>query len=176
MSVCPSVEQLSFHWTDFHESAELFLEWEMFQAEVVEKIETHILCSSVTFFWKLCHLWDKIEKYRRARQATDDNIIWHKRFMRVLSFSHARARSLTHEHTRTHACAHAPHFSVATGLGIASQYYIYLNANCEWVFFSFTYKGFTFNGTLFYPYIHYRYIKYNLWVSVCPVIKFSLIR
>jgi len=28
---------------------QLFLEWEMFQAEVVEKIETHILCS-VTFF------------------------------------------------------------------------------------------------------------------------------
>ena len=30
---------------------ELFLEWEMFQTKVVEKIKTHISCS-VTFFWK----------------------------------------------------------------------------------------------------------------------------
>jgi hypothetical protein len=41
--------------------AEFFLEWEMFQIEVVEKIKTHILYS-VTFFWKLCHLGDNVEK------------------------------------------------------------------------------------------------------------------
>ena len=29
--------------------AQLFLEWEMFQTKVVEKIKTHILCSA-TFF------------------------------------------------------------------------------------------------------------------------------
>ena len=33
--------------------AELFLEWEMFQTKVVEKIKTHILCS-VTFIRKSC--------------------------------------------------------------------------------------------------------------------------
>ena len=84
----PSVrmEQLGFHWMDFHEiwylglfrkyvekildllksdknnvsstwkrfhiydyTADFFLEWEMFQIKVIEKIEAHILCS-VTFF------------------------------------------------------------------------------------------------------------------------------
>jgi len=43
----------------------LFLEWEMFQTKVVEKIKTHILCS-VTFFenhavceilWKNIYSW-----------------------------------------------------------------------------------------------------------------------
>jgi hypothetical protein len=29
--------------------AEFFLEWEMFQTKVVEKIKTHVLCS-ITFF------------------------------------------------------------------------------------------------------------------------------
>jgi len=82
--------------------AQLFLEWEMFQAKVVEKIKTHILCS-VTFTRKLRRLWDiniylftaigllpgvsgyftckqnmKLEmwkKYGRDGQATTDNII-----------------------------------------------------------------------------------------------------
>ena len=54
--------------------AELILEWEMFYKNVVEKIKTRILCS-VTFFRKLCRLWDNVEKYWRAGQATDDWII-----------------------------------------------------------------------------------------------------
>ena len=37
--------------------AQFFLEWEMFQTKVVEKIETHILCS-VIIFRKSCRLWD----------------------------------------------------------------------------------------------------------------------
>ena len=41
--------------------AQLFLEWEMFQTKVVEKIKTHILCS-VTFFRKSCRFWDNVEK------------------------------------------------------------------------------------------------------------------
>jgi hypothetical protein len=69
----PSVlmEQLCSHWMDFHEIwyliritctlhedlwwylAEFFLEWEMFQTEVVEKIKTRILCS-ITSLQKLC--------------------------------------------------------------------------------------------------------------------------
>jgi hypothetical protein len=50
-----------------------FLEWEMFQTKVLEKIKTHILCS-VTFFSKSCHLWENVEKYFRTAQATDDNV------------------------------------------------------------------------------------------------------
>ena len=45
----------------------------------VAKIKTHI-SSSITIFWKSYRLWDSVEKYRRGRQATDDNIIWRKRF------------------------------------------------------------------------------------------------
>jgi len=53
--------------------AQFFLEWEMFQTNVVQKIKTHILCS-VTFFRKLCRLWENVEKYCRAGQGTDNNM------------------------------------------------------------------------------------------------------
>jgi hypothetical protein len=59
--------------------AQFSLEWEMFQIKVVEKIKTHILCS-ITFFRKSCRLWDSVEKYGTARQATCDNIIRRMRF------------------------------------------------------------------------------------------------
>ena len=52
---------------------EFFLEWEMFQTKVVEKIKTHILCS-VFFPRKLRSLWDNVEKVCRAGQATDGNM------------------------------------------------------------------------------------------------------
>ena len=52
---------------------QFFLKWEMFHTKLVEKIKTHIL-RSVTFFWKLYCLWDNVEKYCRAGQATDDNM------------------------------------------------------------------------------------------------------
>jgi hypothetical protein len=51
---------------------ELFLKWEVFQTKVVEKIKTHILCL-ITFFRKSCRLWDNVEKFGGAREATDDN-------------------------------------------------------------------------------------------------------
>ena len=47
----------------------------MCQTKVAENIKTHILCS-IILFWKSCHLWDNVEKYYRARQATDDNVPW----------------------------------------------------------------------------------------------------
>jgi hypothetical protein len=59
--------------------AEFCLEREMFQAKVLSKIKTHILCSK-TFSRKSCRLWDNVEKYGRAGQATDDNIIRHMGF------------------------------------------------------------------------------------------------
>jgi len=40
----------------------------------VEKMKTHILYS-ITFPGKSCHLWDNVEKYSRAGQATDEIII-----------------------------------------------------------------------------------------------------
>jgi len=56
-----------------------FLEWEMFQTKVAEKIETHILCL-IPFLWKLCHLWHNTEKYGTAREVTGDNIMQHMCF------------------------------------------------------------------------------------------------
>jgi len=51
-----------------------FLEWEMFQTKVAEKIKTHVLCS-VMFCRQLCLLWDNVEKYWSGGQATDDNMV-----------------------------------------------------------------------------------------------------
>jgi len=59
--------------------AQFFLEWEMFQTKFVEKIGTNI-SFSVTCFRKSYCLWDKVEKYRTAGQATNDNMA-HGRFM-----------------------------------------------------------------------------------------------
>ena len=53
--------------------AHFFVEWEMFQTNVEEKIKTNI-SSLVTFSRKSCRLWDYVEKYCRARQVTDDNM------------------------------------------------------------------------------------------------------
>ena len=55
-------------------SHNLFLQWEMFLTKVAETIKTHIVCS-ITVFQKSCNLSDNVEKYCRARQATDDNMV-----------------------------------------------------------------------------------------------------
>ena len=53
--------------------AELFLEWEMSEIKVVEKIKTHILCSQTFFFFgKSCRLWDNVEKWGGAREAAEN--------------------------------------------------------------------------------------------------------
>jgi len=52
---------------------QFFLEWEIFLTNVVQEIKTHILCS-VPFYENPVVLWDNVEKYSRARQATDDNM------------------------------------------------------------------------------------------------------
>jgi hypothetical protein len=46
----------------------------MFQTEVVEKIETHTVYSITFFFRKSCRLWNNVELYCKAGQATDDNM------------------------------------------------------------------------------------------------------
>ena len=58
---------------------EFFLEWEMIQTKVVEKIKTQILCSITSHPRKSCSLWDNVGKHVPARQAKDDNKIWRMR-------------------------------------------------------------------------------------------------
>ena len=54
--------------------AEFFLEWEMFQVKVVEKIKTHIfIFSNFFFFRKSRRLWGSVWKYGRVRQAAPEN-------------------------------------------------------------------------------------------------------
>jgi hypothetical protein len=45
----------------------------MFRTKVVQKINKHIFRSINFFFWKSCRLWDNVEKFCTAGQATDDN-------------------------------------------------------------------------------------------------------
>ena len=45
----------------------------------VQKIKTHYLYSKI-FLRKSCHLWDNVQKYSRAGQAADDNIIGRMHF------------------------------------------------------------------------------------------------
>jgi hypothetical protein len=53
----------------------------MLRMRVVEKIKTLVLCS-VTFFFKNSAVYEILWKSMvTARQATDDNIIWHMRFV-----------------------------------------------------------------------------------------------
>jgi hypothetical protein len=44
-----------------------------FNTKFVQKIKTHILCST-TFFWKSYPLWDNVENVCRPLRATDDNM------------------------------------------------------------------------------------------------------
>jgi hypothetical protein len=62
----------------------LLLEWEMSQGEVVGKIRTHILCS-IILYRKSCCLWEYVEKYGRAEQATDDTVTRSMRFLSWLT-------------------------------------------------------------------------------------------
>jgi hypothetical protein len=73
--------------------AQYFLEWEIFQTKVVDKIKTHIL-SSIIFFRKSCRLWDNVEKYGIVGQATHDNIIRRMRTARWIP-------KATNTHSRT---------------------------------------------------------------------------
>jgi hypothetical protein len=51
----------------------------MLETKFVEKIKTHILYPA-TFFRKSRRLWNNVEKYGGAREATNDNIIRRMRF------------------------------------------------------------------------------------------------
>jgi hypothetical protein len=70
-----------------HISTRFFLEREMLQTKVVERIKIHILWS-VTFFKKSCHLWDDVENYCRAGQTTDDNMVHARCTLVTLGYKH----------------------------------------------------------------------------------------
>ena len=44
-----------------------------FSDKIVEKIETHFMFNNISFR-KLCLLWNNVEKFGTAEQATDDNV------------------------------------------------------------------------------------------------------
>ena len=56
---------------------EFFLEWEMFQTDDVAKIKTRFMFNK--YFLKNRADWDNVEKYRTARQDTDDKTILYMR-------------------------------------------------------------------------------------------------
>jgi hypothetical protein len=68
-----------------------FLEWEMVQTKVVEEVKTQILFIFILFiffifFLNSCSLWDNVQKYCRAGQATDDSkahVILHDWYLRL---------------------------------------------------------------------------------------------
>jgi hypothetical protein len=68
------MKQTDIHFLSY--LGQFFLEWEMFQAKVVEKIKTRISCSITPppRPEKSCRLWGNVEKFCTAGQATDDNI------------------------------------------------------------------------------------------------------
>ena len=55
--------------------AEFFWKWEMFQMSVVNKIKTYFMFNNFFFLRKSCRLWDNVEKYSTAREATDDSVV-----------------------------------------------------------------------------------------------------
>jgi len=65
--------------------AQFFLDWKMLHTKVVNKIITHIMFNS---FFLSCHLWDKLEKYCSAGQATVDNMKHEHGKLHTYSYKH----------------------------------------------------------------------------------------
>jgi hypothetical protein len=76
--------------------AQIFLEWEMFQTDVVDKIKTHILCSILFFFLKSCILWYNVKKCGSAWQATDDNMAYAHCILDTKGYKHTLRICITH--------------------------------------------------------------------------------
>ena len=51
----------------------------MLQTKFLEEMKTHLVLNSF-YYQKSCRLWDNVEKYRIAGEATDENIISRTRF------------------------------------------------------------------------------------------------
>jgi len=88
----------------------------MFQTKIVDKIKIHILfCNNL--FKKSNRLWNNVEKFGRARQATDDNIIrrmhfacwknnyWHKHKI-INTYWFSTATMVTQKRLHVSLCVH----------------------------------------------------------------------
>lgn len=53
----------NIHFWWYHTS--FFIEWEIFQKKVVDKMKTHFVFNNC--FQNLCHLWDNVGKYCRVK-------------------------------------------------------------------------------------------------------------
>jgi hypothetical protein len=73
---------------------EFFLEWEMFEANILQKIRTHILCSIIVFR-KSCRLWDSMDKYGRAMQAQVITYLCEEKMCVVCQLTKARIQAHT---------------------------------------------------------------------------------
>ena len=113
--------------------AEVFLEWEMFQINVVEKIKIHIL-RPVTFFSENSAVYEK--KCGGAIEAADGNTAacecWISRA--TLAQAHASARAPTlQERTCTHSQTHTQ-----THKGIYKTYCFFTETVISWTRLSVT--------------------------------------
>ena len=52
-----------------------------------ENQNTHFMLNNF-FFWMLCHLWDNVDIYCRAGQATDDACALHAGCLRLWAHAH----------------------------------------------------------------------------------------
>jgi len=102
-----------------------FLEWKLFENDFVGKIKPQSVCSKC-FTQKLCRLWDNVKIYNRGRQATDDNILRHKR---ISCWIH-KATSTHSEYvvliafTQKNGYANAPQCYVIRTLLVLFKYYL----------------------------------------------------
>ena len=107
----------------------------MFRTKVVEKIKTHILCS-VTFFRKSYRLWDNVEKYCRAGQATVDNMAHAHCMLDTLGYKHTlRICSTGCFSHNNNCCTNAPQCHVIRKYIACLVLVVSICSCCIWISF-----------------------------------------
>ena len=66
----------------------LFLHWEMFQTNFIEKIEAQILCSIIFLHRKSCRLWAKVKKCGTSGEATGGIMVYAHSVLGTLRYKH----------------------------------------------------------------------------------------
>jgi hypothetical protein len=110
--------------------ARFFLEWEMFQTNVVEKVKTHF-CSVIFFFWHFAFnekMWKNIVERGRPQMT-----IWR---MRIACWIPATTNTNKHTHSHTLRLCNTHCFSNCnTGCTNAPYCYLHCYLHClSWVF------------------------------------------
>ena len=97
-------------WTNMHfcsRLAQFFLEWEIFQTKVAEKIETLIVCSKAFFFFKSSPLWYNVKNIVEPLKNIVEPDMPQMTLCRmridcwILKTARTHARTYTHTHTHT---------------------------------------------------------------------------